>query len=240
MAKELPYFKFEPSEWQNGNVQMCTVESRILFIDICCSYWQRLGDLPYAFALQKHCGGIESALQELCDNEILHIKDNKICIEFLDEQLGERYEKSTKASKSAHSRWSKTKNANASKTQCENDAKRKEEKREEDTNKEQQFNLFWERYEKKGTSKKAKERFMKLTDEQIDKCFEVVDAYVLSTPDKQYRKGLESWILNECWNDVVTVKPEPKKTVEQTYYENVMAQVARDEAREAELKNLDQ
>tara|TARA_R110002012_G_C11639193_1_gene610474 strand:+ start:276 stop:1022 length:747 start_codon:yes stop_codon:yes gene_type:complete len=131
MAKELPYFKFEPSEWQNGNIQMCSIESQIVFINVCCSYWQRLGELPYAFALQKHCGGIDNALQELCDNEIITIQDDKICIDFLDEQLEERFEKSQKASKSAQSRWNKTKNANASKTQSDRNAKREEEKREE-------------------------------------------------------------------------------------------------------------
>jgi hypothetical protein len=35
MAKELPYFKFEPSEWDNGIIQMCSRESKGLFIDIC-------------------------------------------------------------------------------------------------------------------------------------------------------------------------------------------------------------
>jgi len=64
MAKELPYFKFEPSEWDNGNIQMCCLNTRAIFIDLCCIYWTRVGDLPYALALQKICGGNEEALDE--------------------------------------------------------------------------------------------------------------------------------------------------------------------------------
>ena len=131
MAKELPYFKFEPSEWQNGNIQMCSFEAQIVFINLCCSYWQRLGELPYAFALQKHCNGINNALQELIKNDVITIKEDNISIDFLNEQLKERFEKSTKASESAKKRWSKTGNANASKTQSERNAKREEKKREE-------------------------------------------------------------------------------------------------------------
>ena len=132
MAKELPYFKFEPSEWQNGNIQMCSIESQIVFINLCCSYWQRLGELPYAFALQKHCNGINNALLELCEHDVIESLDGNISIEFLNEQLKERFEKSKKASDSSKARWNKQGNANASKTQSERNARREEENREEE------------------------------------------------------------------------------------------------------------
>ena len=45
MAKELPYFKFETSEWENGTIQMCSRETKGLFIDLCSMYWARLGDV---------------------------------------------------------------------------------------------------------------------------------------------------------------------------------------------------
>ena len=63
MAKELPYFKFEPSEWDNGNVQMLSNSDKVLFIDICCMYWLRLGDLPEKLVIQKLCVGNANALQ---------------------------------------------------------------------------------------------------------------------------------------------------------------------------------
>ena len=61
MAKELPYFKFEPSQWENGNVQMCSKEDKGLFIDLCAIYWSRLGDVPEKLVIQKLCGGNASA-----------------------------------------------------------------------------------------------------------------------------------------------------------------------------------
>jgi hypothetical protein len=89
MAKELPYFKFEPSEWDSGNIQICSRESKGLFIDLCSLYWNRLGELPYALALQKLCNGNKDAFQELINNEIIAVLDGKIVIEFLEEQLSE-------------------------------------------------------------------------------------------------------------------------------------------------------
>ena len=89
MAKELPYFKFETSEWDNGTIQMCSREAKGLFIDLCSIYWSRLGDLPYALALQKHCNGNAQLLQELEKHQIIIVKDAKILIDFLEEQLEE-------------------------------------------------------------------------------------------------------------------------------------------------------
>ena len=134
MAKELPYFKFEPSEWDNGNIQMCSRESKGLFIDLCSLYWSRLGELPHALALQKLCNGNKDALQELLQHEIFGIIDGQIVIEFLDEQLSERGQISEKRRESAQKRW---KDANALQTESKSNAKRREEKREEEKRKEE-------------------------------------------------------------------------------------------------------
>ena len=89
MAKELPYFKFEPAEWESGNIQAVSRESKGLFIEICSLYWLRLGELPYALALQKLCNGNAEQLTELCNLEILGVEDSQIVIEFLDEHKSE-------------------------------------------------------------------------------------------------------------------------------------------------------
>ena len=104
MSKELPYFKFEPNQWENGNIQMCSRESKGLFIDLCSVYWSRLGELPYALALQKHCNGSKDALQELENSEVIVVNDNQIVIEFLDEQLNEFQETSSKRRDAANKR----------------------------------------------------------------------------------------------------------------------------------------
>jgi hypothetical protein len=124
MAKELPYFKFEPSEWDNGNIQMCSRESKGLFIDLCSIYWSRLGELPYALALQKLCNGNKDALQELQKQEIFGVIDGNIVIEFLDEQLTERGETSEKRRNAANKRWN---DASALQKQSKSNASRVEE-----------------------------------------------------------------------------------------------------------------
>lgn len=129
MAKELPYFKFEPNLWDNGNIQMCSKESKGLFIDLCSVYWSRLGDLPYALALQKHCNGNQDALQELKKYEIITVSDDKINIAFLDEQLSEFDVLRGKRRNAANKRWN---DASAMQVQCKSNAIREEEKREEE------------------------------------------------------------------------------------------------------------
>lgn len=128
MAKELPYFKFESQAWDTGNVQMCSRESKGLFIDLCSLYWSRLGELPYALALQKLCNGNKDALQELIDHEIIGIFDGQIVIEFLDEQLDEFNQTSEKRRIAANKRW---KDASALQLKSKSNAIREDKRRED-------------------------------------------------------------------------------------------------------------
>lgn len=89
MAKELPYFKFEPSAWENGNIQMLSREDKGLFLDICSMYWSRLGDLPEKLVLRKLCHGENEAFLNLVEEEIIELKDGQLRVKFLDEQLQE-------------------------------------------------------------------------------------------------------------------------------------------------------
>lgn len=144
MAKELPFFKFEPNQWENGNIQMCNRELKGLFIDLCSMYWSRLGDLPLKLAVQKLCDGNATALRSLCDDDIIAVIDGMICIDFLNEQLQEFDDVSKKASESAKARWEKhrknkalsDRNAIALKSLCDDDAIREEKRREEEKRKE--------------------------------------------------------------------------------------------------------
>ena len=136
MAKELPYFKFETSEWDNGTIQMCSRETKGLFIDLCSMYWARLGDIKTKLALQKLCNGNANALQELIEEDIIQILDEKIVIYFLDEQLKEFSAVSDKRKKAANKRWeqpteNKVVNANALQVQSKSNAIREEKIKEE-------------------------------------------------------------------------------------------------------------
>ena len=127
MAKELPYFKFEPSEWSSGMIQVCSYESRGVFLEMCCLYWSRLGDLPYALALQKLCAGNASLLDQLESNDIYQLEDGKIVIAFLNEQLNQFEDASSKARNAANKRWS---NANAMRSHSERNAIREDKRKE--------------------------------------------------------------------------------------------------------------
>jgi hypothetical protein len=142
MAKELPYFKFEPNQWENGNIQMLSREDKGLFIDLCSMYWSRLGDLPQKLVIQKLCGGNATALNSLCDEKIIEVLDGNIYINFLSEQLNEFDDISKKNSKNAKDGWEKRRksketeqlsesNAVALNSQCESDAMREDKKRKE-------------------------------------------------------------------------------------------------------------
>jgi len=139
MAKELPYFKFETSEWDNGTIQMCSRESKGLFIDLCSMYWARLGDVKTKLAVQKLCNGNANALQELIEEEIIYVIEDKIIIHFLDYQLKEFNAVSDKRKKAANKRWEQDTdkqdvNASALQVQSKSNAIR-EEKIREDKNK---------------------------------------------------------------------------------------------------------
>jgi len=148
MAKELPYFKFEPNEWENGNIQILSREHKGLFIDLCCMYWSRLGDVPYKLAVQKLCAGNATALDSLCEESIIALEDGQICIDFLNEQLDSFNTTSNQNRQNAKEGWRKRRlvkdlserNASASDPQSESDAirgeKRREEKRKEEKKKE--------------------------------------------------------------------------------------------------------
>lgn len=109
MSKELPYFKFEPAEWDTGRIQLMPFEIQGVFINICSFYWQRLGDLDYELVLNKICRGDATALRSLCDKKIIAIQDEKIIIEFLDEQLNEFEKISQKNKENALIGWKKRK-----------------------------------------------------------------------------------------------------------------------------------
>lgn len=134
MAKELPYFKFEPNQWENGNIQMLSREDKGLFIDLCSMYWSRLGDVPFKLAMQKLCGGNAVALNSLCNEKIIEVIEDNIYIKFLSEQLNEFEDTSKQNSKNAKEGWIKRRklkeeserNATASIPQCENDAIRED------------------------------------------------------------------------------------------------------------------
>lgn len=202
MAKELPYFKFEPSEWDNGNIQICTRGGKGLFIDLCSIYWARLGELPYALALQKLCNGNNDALQELIDRQIIHIEHDQIIIDFLDEQLSEFNQINEKRRNAANKRW---KDANALQVQSKSNAIREDKIREDKKRIDNKsFDLFWNKYDKKVGLQKSRALWKKIPLSDHERIMKHLDEYVKT--EKSFRKDPERYLKYRTWEDEIVTK----------------------------------
>jgi len=93
MAKELPYFQFEPAEYLTGDISFCSLSAQGLFTILCSYYWQRSCKLSKDQFLRRINNPKE--FQELVDENVIQLEDFNIKIKFLDEQLS----KVTKQSK---------------------------------------------------------------------------------------------------------------------------------------------
>jgi hypothetical protein len=149
MAKDLPYYKFEPAQWLTGDIVYESFEVQGLFINICALYWQRDGELTIEDIEKRYKK--PAALESLTD--YLKIKKGKICIKFLDEQLVERGHVSTVNSangkkggrpKSAQTLIKKPKKPNANRTLTEPEANESnKEKRREEKNKKREEEIIF-------------------------------------------------------------------------------------------------
>lgn len=225
MAKELPYFKFEPNQWENGNIQICTHEEKGVFIDLCSMYWSRLGDVSFKLAVQKLCGGNAVALKSLCDNNVIEVIDENIYIKFLSEQLNEFEDTSKKNSKNAKEGWIKRRlskelseaNATALPTQSDPNAIREDKRREDKIINKIDFDIFWDLYDKKvGEKEKIKKKWNNLNLETQNQILEFIPKYKKAKPDKQFRKDPSTFFNNKSWNDEIieaAKTPEPFKIV---------------------------
>ncbi len=156
MDKELPWFKFNPSKWDSGNIQICSRDDKGLFMDICALYWTRVGHLSVKLATQKLCAGNAVALNSLIESNVIKVIDGQICIDFLNEQLAEFENISSTNSKNAREGWEKRRReANPMPSHSDPNARREEEKREEKKREEEtrlpfgslEFSKAWSEWE---------------------------------------------------------------------------------------------
>ncbi len=63
------------------------------------------------------------------------------------------------------------------------------------------FNFFWNAYEKKVGRPKCEKLWAKLTLKEKKACLDYIPLYKQAQPDKQYRKNPETFLRNKSWND---------------------------------------
>lgn len=83
----------------------------------------------------------------------------------------------------------------------------------ETINKEQEFDLFWDLYDKKvGEKSKIKKKYDKLSKETKDLIIKYIPKYKLSCPDKKFRKNPSTFLNNKSWNDELIGENTVKKS----------------------------
>ena len=88
-----------------------------------------------------------------------------------------------------------------------------EEKRREEKRREETFEIWWNKYNKKRGRDKVESKWLKLKEEEMQLCLDSVDAYVESTPEKQFRKDPLTYLNGKHWGDDV-IQPEATKPVQ--------------------------
>tara|TARA_R110001606_G_scaffold117801_2_gene247757 strand:- start:5452 stop:6390 length:939 start_codon:yes stop_codon:yes gene_type:complete len=78
------------------------------------------------------------------------------------------------------------------------------------TKREEQFLKFWDIYDRKDDKKKCLEKFLKLTDKQVEKIASTIIRYVEVNNVREFRKKPIKYLINENWNDEIedqAIKP---------------------------------
>ena len=70
------------------------------------------------------------------------------------------------------------------------------------------FEFWYNKYNKKVAKDKTFMLWDKLSATNKEKCLKVVDKYVLSTPDKQFRKQPDTYLRNNCWEDEIILSAD--------------------------------
>jgi len=209
MAKELPYFRFTAQEWQNGDISLESYEMQGLFISVCAYYWVQDCSVTKT-TLQKKFKNDEKLIEKLILFDILshEKKSDSVSIKFLNDQF-DMLSNNRKARQVAGSKGGKQKSSNAT-SLLKQKSSYKDKDKDKDKDKEIEFDLFWNKYDKKIGREKTHKKFTALKDSEIKAILAVVDNYVKNTPDLQYRKNPVTWLNGKHWEDEVRVSQFPQ------------------------------
>ena len=118
-----------------------------------------------------------------------------------------REAKSTQAREAAQARWAKREqsgsNADALPTDSVSNAIKGKEIKEKEKKLKEQFEQFWDLYDKKTDRKNCLKKFKSLKESEIQLILEHVPKYVQANKDRQYRKNPLTYLRGECWNDEI-------------------------------------
>ena len=89
----------------------------------------------------------------------------------------------------------------------------------DEENKQEVFDIWWNLYDKKRSKKKTFKYWCKnIKSEIVSDIIDHTKKYIL-TNEKQFRKDPHSYLLNECWEDEIILKPEVAEKQKLEYIE---------------------
>jgi Domain of unknown function (DUF4373) len=120
-------------------------------------------------------------------------------------------EKTERARFAANKRWSDANaHANALHLDMQGEERREEEKKEEENKADvliwPTFEDFWNAYDKKQDRDKCEKKWKKIDQGAREKIMEHLKLYVLSTPEKTFRKNPATYLNNNSWENEVIFK----------------------------------
>ena len=89
MAKDLPYFKFFSSEWNDGDITLEDYNVQGVFINLCSWYWSKGCNIEFK-NVYKRFKTVKKEIDILLSSDLIYNCDGYLCIQFLDEQLEDR------------------------------------------------------------------------------------------------------------------------------------------------------
>ena len=89
MARDLPYFKFNSSEWISGSITLEDLSTQGAFINICAYYWFKSGLLTLT-EIKRRLKLKQATIDSLVEGNHIKVVDDLIEITFLREQFDER------------------------------------------------------------------------------------------------------------------------------------------------------
>lgn len=215
MAKEIPYFKFQPSEWVTGDITLCSMEAQGLFINLCCYYWMKDCNISLSNAQQRFSNCF-SLFEELQKHQIFKVNPHEgIVIEFLDEQMQKFTDISAKRSKSGSMKVKANDKQMISKSKSNAHIYR------EDKEINILFSFFWDAYDKKEGDKKACEKkWNKLTDADRQKIIDTLPTFKSKIKDKQYQPYPATYLNQRRWDNLQSEPVSTIKNQTQTFIDN--------------------
>ena len=226
MAKDLPYFKFFCSEWNDGDITLENFNIQGLFINVCSYYWSNECNVSFT-KLKKKFSGFIDELEYLTKEKLIKVNNKDfVSISFLDEQRQERIKVSKSRSKggkaSAESRKKKKQEVNITSTQVEHVLKssstesqllRREEKREEEILNIINNKAFLNTCLKDAQFMEVQSMQTKTNLDTIKKYLDIFEGKLIQTGEqkeslKQFKEHFTNWINKQ---EIVKVIPKKKQ-----------------------------